>query len=93
MYLTLDTILIGLPIAVVVIAIAVFLTWLTIRAHHRKVETGSEGFVGEKGVCTGDGKVFVHGEIWQVDGGSDLVEGDKVIVEEVDGMILRVRKI
>ncbi len=93
MYLTLETVLMGLPIAAVVIAIAVFLIWLTIRAHRRKVETGIEGIIGEKGVYMGGGKVFVHGELWQIEDGDDFVEGDKVKVEEVDRMTLRVRKI
>jgi membrane-bound serine protease (ClpP class) len=83
----------GLPIAAVVIAIVVFLTWLTIRAHKQRVETGNDGIVGERGIYKGEGRVFVRGELWHVEDIDGLAEGDKVVVEQVDRMSLRVRKL
>jgi membrane-bound serine protease (ClpP class) len=90
---TLDGISLGLPIAAVVIVIVAFLVWLTVKAHKRKVETGTQGIVGEKGIYKGGGKAFVHGELWYVEDAGGLAEGDKVVVEQVDRMLLRVRKI
>jgi membrane-bound serine protease (ClpP class) len=92
-YLDTDVVMMGLPIAAVVIAIVVFLTWLTIRAHKQRVETGNDGIVGERGIYKGEGRVFVRGELWHVEDIDGLAEGDKVVVEQVDRMSLRVRKL
>ena len=49
-------------------AITVFLLSLAVRARRAKVETGSEGMIGEIGAAVTalapEGKVFVHGEYW-----------------------------
>jgi membrane-bound serine protease (ClpP class) len=67
------------------------------RALRRKPVTGQEGLVGERGVAVtelggADGKIFVHGEYWAAESEERIEKGAPVIVAQVDGMRLRVRK-
>jgi membrane-bound serine protease (ClpP class) len=87
------TTLIWLPLIVVIALIVAFLVYLVVKAHGRKVETGNEGLLGEAGIYKGDGKVFIHGELWKVESHDQLNVGDKIVVEGVERMLLRVRKI
>jgi len=74
--------------------ITVFLMTIALKARRNKVVTGIEGLVGEIGVAqtalTPAGKVFVHGEIWDAVSAGGVAPGEKVVVERVDGMQLRV---
>jgi membrane-bound serine protease (ClpP class) len=74
--------------------ITVFLMTIALRARRNKVVTGIEGLVGEVGIAQTAlmpaGKVFVHGEIWDAIAPSTVAPGEKVVVERVDGMQLRV---
>ena len=67
---------------------------LAMRARRAKVETGSEGMVGETGAAitplTPDGKVFVHGEYWDAVSTTPVDAGGEVRVLAVEGMKLRV---
>ncbi|MEW5902583.1 MAG: nodulation protein NfeD, partial [Acidobacteriota bacterium] len=73
-----------IPVAVGLGLVFFFLVFLVIRAHARKVHTGREGLVGEVGVARTDlrpeGKVFVHGEIWNAEAAEDIPRGSKVRV-------------
>jgi membrane-bound serine protease (ClpP class) len=74
--------------------ITVFLMSAALRARRNKVTTGIEGLVGEIGTAqtalTPAGKIFVHGEIWDAVASADVPVGEKVIVQRVDGLQLRV---
>jgi len=74
--------------------ITVFLMTIALRARRNKVVTGIEGLVGEVGIAqtalTPSGKVFIHGEIWDAVAPAGVALGEKVVVERVDGMQLRV---
>lgn len=74
--------------------ITVFLMTIALQARRNKVVTGIEGLVGQVGVAqtalTPAGKVFVHGEIWDAVSAGGIAPGEKVMVERVDGMLLRV---
>lgn len=65
-------------------------------AHRRRLTTGREGLIGEKGLAqspiAATGKVFIHGEYWEARSDEPIAAGDKVVVLEVDGMLLKVRK-
>jgi membrane-bound serine protease (ClpP class) len=37
------------------------------------------------------GKVFVHGELWDAVASANVPAGDKVVVEKVEGLQLRVQ--
>ena len=82
-----------IPFALAFAAISMFLLRLVIKAHLSKVSTGSLGIVGAKGKINSDGKVFVHGEIWNVDGKEGFAEGDEVVVESIEGLMLTVKKV
>jgi membrane-bound serine protease (ClpP class) len=75
--------------------ITIFLMTIALRAHRNKVITGEQGLVGEIGIARTelnlDGKVFVHGELWDAHSSSPISTGDPVVVERVNGMLLDVR--
>ncbi len=87
-----------IPVAVGISLIFVFLITLAIRAHIRKVYTGKEGLIGEIGKAQTDidqeGKVFVHGELWQAESSEKIPMGSKVrVVEVMDNLRIRVTKV
>jgi membrane-bound serine protease (ClpP class) len=79
-----------LPIA----AITVFLLSIVIRARQNKVVTGSQGMVGAIAVArtplVPEGKVFVHGELWNAVASAEVAAGEEVCIRQVDGLVLRV---
>jgi membrane-bound serine protease (ClpP class) len=87
-----------IPVALGLGAIFIFLVYLVIRAHARKVHTGKEGLVGEKGTTQTDlrpeGKVFVHGELWNAVAEAEIPKGTKVkVVEVLEDLRIRVQKL
>ena len=84
----------ALAVSIPLGVITVFLMTIALRAHRNKVVTGVEGLVGEIGIArtalTPAGKVFVHGEIWDAVSTSEVGLGQKVVVEKVNGLQLRV---
>jgi len=74
--------------------ITAFLMSIALKARRNKVVTGEQGLVGETGVAqtalSPQGKVFVHGELWDAVASSSLPIGQLVVVRRVDGLILQV---
>jgi membrane-bound serine protease (ClpP class) len=74
--------------------ITAFLMTIALRAHRNKIVTGAQGLVGEIGVVQSalspQGKVFIHGELWDATASADLPAGQMVIVRKVDGLTLQV---
>lgn len=74
--------------------ITAFLMTIALKARRNKVVTGSQGMIGETGVAqtvlSPQGKVFVHGELWDAVSSCDIPIGELVVVRQVDGLILRV---
>ena len=77
-------------------AITVFLMRLVLLAHRNKSVTGKEGMVGEVGTALTDigpqGKVRVHGEIWQASSPQPIESGNRVRVVAVEGLNVRVTR-
>jgi membrane-bound serine protease (ClpP class) len=75
-------------------AITVVLLSLAMRARRNKVETGSEGMVGETGAAVTplapEGKIFVHGEYWDAISSRPVAVGARVRVVSIDKLILTV---
>jgi membrane-bound serine protease (ClpP class) len=75
--------------------ITVFLMTIALRAHRNKIVTGEEGLVGEVGIARTElnpnGKVFVHGELWDAHSRTPIAVGDTVVVQHMDGLLLEVR--
>jgi membrane-bound serine protease (ClpP class) len=87
-----------IPVAVALSLVFLLLLFLVIRAHGRKALTGREGMVGEVGVAQTDldpeGKVFVHGELWNAQAGTLIPKGSKVkVVKALDSLKIRVEKL
>jgi membrane-bound serine protease (ClpP class) len=84
---------------------AVFLTtlffaltiFLAIKAYRRKPVTGAEGLIGLEGDAKTDihkdGQIFVHGEIWKAFSEDPIKAGEKVIVEKVENLRVKVGRI
>lgn len=74
--------------------ITAFLMTIALKARRNKVVTGAQGLVGEMGVVqtalSPQGKVFVHGELWDAVASSTLPPGQMVIVRSIDGLTLQV---
>jgi membrane-bound serine protease (ClpP class) len=74
--------------------ITAFLMTIAVKARRNKVVTGAQGLVGETGVAqtalAPQGKVFVHGELWDAIASSALPPGQLVVVRKIDGLTLQV---
>ena len=87
-----------IPVALGISLILIFLVYLVIRAQARRSLTGKEGMVGEIGMARTDlapeGKVFVHGELWDAEAIEPVHAGEKVrIVKVLDNLKIRVNKV
>ena len=75
-------------------AFFIFALTMAARAHRRKVTTGEEGLVGEIGTVVEalhpEGKISVHGEIWAAVAKNPMKKGEKVVVDGVEGMVVKV---
>ena len=87
-----------IPVAVGLSLIFLFLIVLAIRAHAQKASTGREGLVDEIGEArtkiSPEGKVFVHGELWNAVSDEEIPRGSKVRVTQVlKGLKIKVTKL
>lgn len=83
-----------IPTLVVISGFFTAVAFLVFRSQVSKPTTGSAGLVGEIGVVrqalTPEGKVFVHGELWNATASSPIEEGSRVRVVNVKGLMLEV---
>jgi membrane-bound serine protease (ClpP class) len=85
------------PAVLFTAAFFIFAIGMGIKAQRRKPVTGVEGIVGEIGQAITDldpdGKIRVHGEIWDAtSSGGKIKSGTKAVVEGVQNLRLTVRK-
>ena len=75
------------------IGILIFAT----RTRNLKKQGGADGMLGEIGIVketlNPNGRVLVHGELWEAECEGKIMEGEHVIVESVVGLKVRVKKI
>ena len=87
----------ALAVSVPIGLITVFLVGLVIKARRSKVVTGQQGLIGEIGVAQSalqpEGKVFVHGEIWDAVSSANVAPGQRVQVKRIDGLRLEVEPV
>jgi membrane-bound serine protease (ClpP class) len=85
-----------LPLAFAVGGVMTFFVVLVARAQRTPIATGVQGMVGEEGraasTVAADGKVYVHGELWDARSASPIAAGDAVRVLAVAGSVLVVQK-
>ena len=74
--------------------ITAFLMTIALKARRNKIVTGAQGLVGETGITrtalSPQGKVFVHGELWDAVSSSEISTGQVVVVRRVEGLLLQV---
>jgi membrane-bound serine protease (ClpP class) len=84
----------ALAVSIPLGVITALLMTIALRARRNKIVTGEQGLVGETGVVqtalSPQGKVFVHGELWDALGSASLPAGQLVVVRGVDGLTLQV---
>src|SRR5437660_3761265 len=84
----------ALAVSVPLGIITAFLMSIALKARRHKLVTGEQGLVGEAGVAqtalAPQGKVFVHGELWDAIAPSPVPIGQLVVVRRVDGLTLQV---
>jgi len=77
--------------------LTLFLVDIAVRARRGKVVTGERGLIGEVGVAQTqlqpEGKVFVHGEIWNASSSSRVEPGQSVRVTAVRDLVLTVEPV
>jgi membrane-bound serine protease (ClpP class) len=83
-----------LPTIILISGFFVFVAGLVFRAQMAKPRTGTKGLVGEIGIVkkalTPEGKVFVHGELWNAKAQKTIDENTKVRVVNVVNLMLEV---
>ncbi|UWX56903.1 nodulation protein NfeD [Chlorobaculum sp. MV4-Y] len=88
-----------LPLFLSFSATVLLLVFVVLRSTRKKVLSGMEGLVGETGTVERaigegkDGKVFVHGELWDASASGPVSAGARVEVTRVEGMKLNVKQI
>lgn len=77
--------------------ITVFLMSIAFKARANKVVTGAQGMIGEIGTAqtqlAPDGKVFLHGEIWDAVSSTSVPSGQPVVVRALEGFLLKVEPV
>jgi membrane-bound serine protease (ClpP class) len=70
---------------------------LAFRAYRSRPRGGTDGLKGEVGLVKEridpEGLIFVHGEYWRATADERLEPGEKVEVEDLKGLVLRVKKL
>ena len=86
-----------LPTIILISGFFVFVAGLVFRAQISKPTTGSRGLIGEIGIVkqalAPEGKVFVHGELWNATSTEPIEENIKVRVVNVARLMLEVEAV
>ena len=85
-----------LPAAIITALFFSLTLGLAFKAFKRKPVTGSEGLLGGEGVASTDitrdgGMVLLHGERWSAYSDETIAKGEKIIVESVSGLKVKVK--
>lgn len=85
-----------IPLVIALSIWSLFILTKLIQSSLRKSKTGKDALLGEEGRAythiQKKGKVFIHGEIWEAFSEEPIKKGEKVEVEAVRGLTLKVRK-
>ena len=83
-----------LPTLIMVSGFFVIIAGLVFKSQVSKPKTGAAGLIGETGLVKKalmpEGKVFVHGELWNATAKDPIEQGAKVRVVKVDSLVLEV---
>ncbi|MEK7742482.1 MAG: NfeD family protein, partial [Nitrospirota bacterium] len=87
-----------LPAVIVTALFFTVILGLAYKAYRRKPVTGSEGLIGLEGIANTDitkekgGMILLHGELWSAYSDETISKGEKIVVELVLGLRVKVRK-
>ena len=83
-----------LPTVIIVSVFFVVISGIVFKSQLTKAETGAEGLIGETGVVKNaimpEGKIFIHGELWNATSKEAISKGEKVRVIRVVNLVLEV---
>jgi membrane-bound serine protease (ClpP class) len=85
-------------VPVVTLSAVLFIITVTmaVRVHREKADTGKEGMLGLEGEAKTDiyasGQIFVRGEYWNAWSEAPIQKGERVKVEAVEGLKLKVKR-
>ena len=86
-----------IPAVLVISGFFMAVAFLAVRAHIARPRTGYQGLIGEIAIAkeslAPEGKVFVHGELWNATSEDIVPAGTRVEVIGVENLLLKVRKI
>ena len=85
------------PTLATTVFIALGTLYLATKSAQLKATSGAEGMIGATGVVKQtldpEGNVYVHGELWSAVCDGTIAEGETVVVEKVDGLKVKVKKV
>jgi membrane-bound serine protease (ClpP class) len=85
---------VALPLYMVMLVVSLAIYWKIIQAQRRRPVIGKRAMIGDRAVVVrvgGDAvEVEYEGEIWRAVSPEPLHQGQQVIIESVEGLILRV---
>jgi membrane-bound serine protease (ClpP class) len=83
------------PTIGVFVTISLGILYLAVKSQKHRAISGMEGLIGAEGVVKAAlnpvGSVLIHGEIWNAEGDGNISAGEKVIVNAVEGLKLKVK--
>jgi membrane-bound serine protease (ClpP class) len=86
-----------LPTILLISGFFIVVAGLVVKTFRSKARTGAEGLVGEIGLVkksiSPNGKVLVHGELWNAVSDVPIHEGEKVEVVSLEDLILKVKPV
>ncbi|HYA12253.1 MAG TPA: nodulation protein NfeD [Thermodesulfovibrionales bacterium] len=87
-----------LPAVIITTLFFTLIIGLAVKAHRRKPVTGPEGLIGAKGIANTEitkdgGMVSLHGERWSAYSDEPISKGEKIIVEAVSELKVKVKKL
>jgi len=86
---------IALPLYVIGAIISLAVYWKIVLAQRRRPVIGKRAMAGDQAVVVslkeGEAEVDYQGEIWRAVSSQPLQAGQKVVIEGVEGLILRVK--
>jgi membrane-bound serine protease (ClpP class) len=86
-----------LPTVVVTALFFTLVVGLVYKAHRKQPVTGKEGLIGSIGtantdISRDDGMASLHGELWSAYSDEPISKGEKITVESVSGLKLKVKR-
>ncbi len=83
-----------IPVVITTAAVSLFIVGMGVRAMRRPPQTGSEGMIGSVGIAKTalrpDGKLAIHGELWDAISDAPIEPGTSAKVLRVEGLTLYV---